>query len=188
LNPQLSNRCKTPEYASKYTWGELIVKGLLSEDYDSKAGLVAAVFEELVFHTKNPVLIIFDEVDGIWQAKHENSPFFKYAAHFSRIVMNRGWKLFSGTGHSTFVNNIPNGLFQFVVHLEPWEESEFRNLLINPESCHPYLHEILVLRGQPKEDWINSVSNLLGRVPRQLKILNQLLLNSKLPNEPAPNK
>ncbi|KAJ1501638.1 hypothetical protein HMI54_009811 [Coelomomyces lativittatus] len=182
LEGYLSTICETAQFRPA-NWGNLIEDGLNSKDESFKAQMVSTIFDELSLHTKNPILLIFDEINGIWEAKHENSPFFKYATHFNRIVMKRGWKLISGTGHAQFLNSIPNGLEPYVIHIEPWESSEFRSLLVNKESCHPYLYEILTMNE--KEHWITSISDLLGRVPRQLKLLNLLLQDKSIPNQPT---
>jgi hypothetical protein len=159
-----------------WTWGQVIEEALVSEFVSVMDDAVAIIFSELAACVDIPVLLIFDEVNGIFEKNLADTKYFSYASHFNKIVLERGWKLISGTGHARFVSRIPNGLESYQSSLVPWSEEEFIYLLKNKELCPSLLENYLTATNYALP-LVKKVYEELGGVPRQLKRLSRLIKN-----------
>lgn len=168
-------RCQSNRALSKNwkMWGEIFQYGM---DVEVVEYALETILSELCSCTKYPILFIFDEVNFLWDANLQNEPYFRYAAHFNKIVLEHGWKLISGTGHSKFISAIPSGLQTYVKRFQPYSTQEFMQLLQSPSTCPQPLMDILT----KKPEWSKIVCATLGNIPRQLSELAQLLLANPL--------
>lgn len=82
------------------TWGDLVMYGKNFEPMDA----VKAITDELCGYTTVPVLLVFDEVNALYEMKldwtnnlpYETPPFSYMAATLNRLTMQRGWKIITG--------------------------------------------------------------------------------------------
>lgn len=135
------------------TWGDLVLYGTTVNALEA----VTAITAELCACTDHPVLLVFDEVNALyemavsWRDKlaYEVAPFTYMAATLNRLTMKRGWKVITGvyftntrifsyfcalgTGHERFINAAPAGLLtdSMMCNLGPWQDDEFLKLLVS---------------------------------------------------------
>lgn len=155
-----------------------MVSGINSNDTSVILGVYSSVLDEFRVWDNCPLLLVFDEVNGLFldlkeswiHGKPSNTAPFRFAATLNLVDMKKGLKLISGTGHDRFLAAIQPGIHKYVKPLYPYDFKDFNTLL--KKSAHNWLLEKLEKLENAKESIQLSVDKMiklhLGRIPRQL--------------------